>query len=141
MRRQEHLIESGQRSRVRFLCKYIQPRCLYDSILQGGYQCSFIYELTSRRIKHNHAGSHSFKGLSIKQSYERVGRQLVMKASRYAHARQMKRAKACTRKLKTNLGRVIREIERQSPVPAMSRAVLKGQVKNELTEAIFPANR
>jgi len=60
-------------------------------------------------------------GLSIKQSYERVGRQLVMKASRYAHARQMKRAKACTRKLKTNLGRVIREIERQSPVPAMSR--------------------
>jgi IS5 family transposase len=60
-------------------------------------------------------------GLSIKQSYERVGRQLVMKASRYAHARQMKRAKACTRKLKTNLGRVIREIERQSPGPAMSR--------------------
>jgi IS5 family transposase len=44
-----------------------------------------------------------------------------MKASRYAHARQMKRAKACTRKLKTNLGRVIREIERQSPGPAMSR--------------------
>lgn len=60
-------------------------------------------------------------GLSIKQSYERVGKQLVMKASRYAHARQMKRAKACTRKLKTNLGRVIREIERQAPVPAMSR--------------------
>jgi len=60
-------------------------------------------------------------GLSIKQSYERVGRQLVMKASRYAHARQMKRAKACTRKLKTNQGRVIREIERQSPVSAMSR--------------------
>lgn len=60
-------------------------------------------------------------GLRIKQSYERVGKQLVMKASRYSHARQMNRARACTRKLKTNLGRVIREIERQSPVPAMSR--------------------
>ena len=60
-------------------------------------------------------------GLRIKQSYERVGKQLVMKASRYAHARQMKRAKACTRKLKTNLGRVIREIERQEAVPALTR--------------------
>lgn len=52
-------------------------------------------------------------GLSIKQSYERVGRRLVMMAGRYAHARQMKRSKRCVRKLRTNLGRVIREIERQ----------------------------
>lgn len=60
-------------------------------------------------------------GLSIKQSYERVGRYLVMKASRYAHARQMNRSKACTRKLKTHLGGVIREIERQQVPGAMSR--------------------
>jgi transposase, IS5 family len=42
-----------------------------------------------------------------------VGRRLLMQSSRYAHARQMKRARACTRKLKTQLGRVLREIERQ----------------------------
>ena len=60
-------------------------------------------------------------GLSIKQSYERVGRHLVMKSGRYAHARQMKRAKACTRKLRTNLGRVIREIERQGSPAAITR--------------------
>lgn len=60
-------------------------------------------------------------GVSVKQSYERVGKHLVMKASRYAHARQMKRAKACTRKLRTNLGRVIREVERQGDFPALSR--------------------
>jgi transposase, IS5 family len=53
-------------------------------------------------------------GLSIKQSYERVGRKLVMMSGRYAHARQMKRSRRCVRKLRTNLGRVIREIERQS---------------------------
>ena len=53
------------------------------------------------------------QGLSIKQSYERVGRRLLMAQSRYAHARQMKRAQACTRKLRTNLGLLIREIERQ----------------------------
>jgi len=61
------------------------------------------------------------RGLKIKQSYERVGKHLVMKASRYAHARQMKRAKACTRKLRTNLGRVIREVERQGVVPELGR--------------------
>ena len=52
-------------------------------------------------------------GIQIKQSYERVGPRLLMQQSRYAQARQMKRARACTRKLRTNLGRVIREILRQ----------------------------
>ena len=59
------------------------------------------------------------EGLTIKQSYERVGRRLVMMAGRYAHARQMRRSKACVRKLRTNLGRVIREIERQGVPPNM----------------------
>ena len=57
------------------------------------------------------------EGFKVKQSFQRTGRRLVMKQSRYAHARQMKRAQACQRKLKTNLGRIIREVERQSPVP------------------------
>jgi IS5 family transposase len=57
-------------------------------------------------------------GLKIKQSYEHVGRRLLMQSSRYAHARQMKRAKACTRTLRTQLGRVLREIERQVEQPA-----------------------
>ena len=56
-------------------------------------------------------------GIQIKQSYERVGPRLLMQQSRYAHARQMKRARACTRKLRTNLGRVIREITRQQAEP------------------------
>jgi len=53
------------------------------------------------------------EGLTIKQSYEHVGRRVLMQSSRYAHARQMKRARACTRKLKMQLGRIVREIERQ----------------------------
>jgi hypothetical protein len=56
-------------------------------------------------------------GLNIKQSYEHVGRRLLMQSSRYAHARQMKRAKACTRTLRTQLGGVVREIERQVEQP------------------------
>lgn len=61
------------------------------------------------------------QGLNIKQSYERVGRRLVMMAGRYAHARQMNRSRACTRKLRANLGRVIREIERQQVPEKLNR--------------------
>jgi IS5 family transposase len=64
------------------------------------------------------------EGLVIKQSYEHVGRRLLMQSSRYAHARQMKRARACTRKLRTQLGRVIREIERQVTEPTEKLARL-----------------
>ena len=53
------------------------------------------------------------QGLKIKQSYQHTGKKLLLDVSRYAHARQMKRACAATRKLRTNLGRVMREIERQ----------------------------
>ena len=58
------------------------------------------------------------EGLQIKQSYQHVGKRLLMQSSRYAHARQMKRARACTRQLKTQLGRVLREIDRQTEEPS-----------------------
>jgi len=58
------------------------------------------------------------EGVAIKQSYRHVGKRLLLGSSRYAHARQMKRARACTRKLRTQLGRVIREIERQVTEPS-----------------------
>jgi IS5 family transposase len=57
------------------------------------------------------------QGLVIKQSYEHVGKKLLLDSSRYAHARQMKRARGATRKLRTQLGRVMREIERQVTEP------------------------
>ena len=47
-----------------------------------------------------------------------------MQSSRYAHARQMQRARACTRKLRTQLGRVVREIERQVTKPTEKLARL-----------------
>ena len=52
-------------------------------------------------------------GIELRQSYERVGKAAFVRAQRYAHARQMNRAKAHTRKLRTYLGRVIRDIERK----------------------------
>jgi IS5 family transposase len=53
------------------------------------------------------------RDIELRQNYNRLSKQLILKQSRYAHARQMKRAKKCTRKLRTYLGRVIRDIERK----------------------------
>ena len=52
-------------------------------------------------------------GLSLRQSYKRVGDRLAWQVSRYAHAKQFKRMKKGVKKLKTLLGRTIRDIERQ----------------------------
>jgi transposase, IS5 family len=53
-------------------------------------------------------------GIELRQSDERVGKAAFVRSQRYAHARQMNRAKAQTRKLRTYLGRVIRDIERKT---------------------------
>src|SRR5262249_42983292 len=47
-------------------------------------------------------------GVSLRQSYARVGKLALIKHQRYAHAHQFKRANRSLRKLKTYLGRVIR---------------------------------
>jgi IS5 family transposase len=57
------------------------------------------------------------RSIPLRQNYNRKSKQLLCRQSRYAHARQMKRAQGCTRKLKTYLGRVIRDIERKCPQP------------------------
>ena len=57
------------------------------------------------------------RDISLRQNYNRLSRQQLAQQSRYAHAKQNKRARKCTRKLKTYLGRVIRDIERKCPEP------------------------
>lgn len=52
-------------------------------------------------------------GIELRQSYSRVGKLALIKHQRYAHAKQFKRAGKALRKLKTYLGRTIRDIGRQ----------------------------
>ena len=54
-------------------------------------------------------------GIPLHQSYERVSKLALAKNGRYAHARQMQRAKKEQKRLRTYLGRVIRDIERKLP--------------------------
>lgn len=52
-------------------------------------------------------------GVKLRQSYTRVGKLELIQHQRYAHARQFNRANKALRKLKTYLGRVIRDIARK----------------------------
>jgi transposase, IS5 family len=53
-------------------------------------------------------------GIALRQSYSRVGKQANQKAGRYAHAKQYKRMGREIRKLRTWLGRVIRDVQRKA---------------------------
>jgi len=53
-------------------------------------------------------------GVRLRQSYRRVGKLALIKHQRYAHAKQFKRANRALRKLRTYLGRVIRDIGRKT---------------------------
>ena len=68
--------------------------------------------------------------INLRQNYNRLSKQTLLKQSRYAHAKQMKRAKKATKKLKTYLGRVIRDIQRKYQNP-----------DKEMTKLLNVANR
>ena len=54
------------------------------------------------------------RGIPLRQSYVRVGKAAAVKASRYAHAKQYKRMRRQLRKLRTYVGRLIRDIRRKT---------------------------
>jgi IS5 family transposase len=89
-------------------------------------------------------------GVSLRQSYARVGKLALIKHQRYAHAHQFKRANRSLRKLKTYLGRVIRDIERRivgnedlreafvRPL-FLARRVLEQERRQRGRKGLFPA--
>lgn len=53
-------------------------------------------------------------GIKLRQSYSRKGKEALGQIGRYGHAKQYCRMRACVRQLKGYLGRVVRDIERQT---------------------------
>jgi IS5 family transposase len=68
------------------------------------------------------------EGVELRQSYERVGKQALLLQGRYGYARQPKRSKRETKRLRTYLGRVMRDIRRKCPKP-------EGRLSNLLSTA------
>ena len=62
-------------------------------------------------------------GVRLRQSYARVGKAALIRHQRYAHAKQFKRANRALRTLRTQLGRVIRDIGRKIADDAALREV------------------
>ena len=55
------------------------------------------------------------RDIHLRQSFKKVGKKAFIMQGRYASAKQMKRAAKQTRKLKTYLGRLTRDIQRKMP--------------------------
>ena len=70
--------------------------------------------------------------LPLRQSYARLGPRAELKAGRYLHARQGKRARREIKRLKTYLGRVYRDIDRKLE----HRPDLRALFEEELNKAV-----
>ena len=70
------------------------------------------------------------RGIQLRQSYLRVGKRAAIKVSRYAHAKQFKRMRKKLRKLRTYVGRLIRDIRRKA-----------GEIDDNLTVVLERADR
>ncbi len=62
------------------------------------------------------------QGVRLRQSYARVGKWALIQHQRYAHAKQFKRANRMLRKLRTYLGRIIRDISRKIEANGVQQA-------------------
>jgi IS5 family transposase len=67
-------------------------------------------------------------GVVLRQSYVRKGPQALFKANRYAHARQYRRMRSRVKKLRTYLGRVVRDIERKIANQAEKQALFAAEL-------------
>jgi len=81
------------------------------------------------------------RGIRLRQSYRFVGKRALARQGRYAHARQMKRARRETRKLATYLRRVVRDIRRKVPEPDEALAILLERAEKLLAQTRTSKNK
>jgi transposase, IS5 family len=91
-------------------------------------------------------------GVTLRQSYARVGKVALIQSQRYAHAKQFRRANRALRRLRTMLGRVIRDLMRKihgkrawsvslpsrSPLPGASRTSASASSAGRSTACMRP---
>lgn len=104
-------IEAAKRGRV------IKRSSLDTVVLDTTVQPKAIAHPTDSRLlnkaREQLADAAQDAGITLRQSYARVGKAAEHQAGRYAHARQYQRMRREIRKLRTWLGRVIRDVQRK----------------------------
>ncbi|MFI4939290.1 MAG: IS5 family transposase [Burkholderiales bacterium] len=97
--------------------KTITPRSLQAVNVDTTVQDKAVAFPTDARLYHKARAAlvrqAKRNGLALRQSYERLSKRDLMMNGRYAHARQMQRARRMQKRLRTYLGCVIRDIERK----------------------------
>lgn len=81
------------------------------------------------------------RGIRLRQGYRFVGKRALARQGRYAHARQMKRARRETRRLATYLGRVVRDLQRKVPAPDAALATLLERAEKLLAQTRTSKNK
>ena len=77
------------------------------------------------RMREKLVASARNESIALRQNYVRVGKRILRRQQNYAHAKQGRRASRETRRLKTLLGRVVRDIDRKAVNPS---EILKEQL-------------
>ena len=95
---------------------------------------NLYFKLIRHLVKY--AKTHQIKP---KQTYMRVGKKMIRRHSGYCHAKQMKRAGKVRQTMKTNLGRLYRDIQRKLPEDLMED--LAFQNLGELVERAMSQTR
>lgn len=73
-------------------------------------------------------------GINLRQTYVRVGKHALARQGRYAQAKQMKRARRETKRLRLYLGRVVRDIRRKCPKPTAQLKLLLERAERVLKQ-------
>lgn len=81
------------------------------------------------------------RGIALRQNFRCVGKKAFIMQSRYANARQMKRAARQVRHLKTYLGRVTRDIERKAAASDEPMQVLLARARCLLNQQRHDKNK
>lgn len=86
----------------------------------------------------------SENSLKLRQNYNRIARNLLRQIGGYLHAKQMKRARKAQKKLKTIVGRVVRDCERKIAGNKVLEPLFKTDLENAhhlLTRKISDKNK
>ncbi|KQQ44386.1 hypothetical protein ASF61_21860 [Duganella sp. Leaf126] len=130
-------IKAAESARVVKLQSF--PKVIVDSTVQ---EKAIAHPTDSKLLEP--ARQHSVKlaakaGLTLRQNYNREAPRLTVQVGRYAHAKQYKHMRASLKKLKTVVGRVWRDIERQSDKNCMAPArLLRDFVDSHCPQVIPP---
>jgi IS5 family transposase len=97
--------------------KALKPGDLNRIIVDTTVQPKNVMSPTDARLLHRAreilARLSQKHGVKLRQSYARLGKFAPIQHQRYAHAKQFKRANRALKKLRTYLGRVIRDVTRK----------------------------